>query len=95
MRVESELVGDLGKRRSGCMQLRRVVQDLVVSCRLLAVARDTDAVELAGHGGSRTIPSHSRLPRGIYLSAGSISASVRLAWTVPATPTRSNKFATG
>ena len=50
--VHSEMAGDLGKRRSGYMQLRRGVEDLVVPCGLLAVARDTVAVKVAGHGGS-------------------------------------------
>ena len=49
--VDPELVGDVGERRSGCIQLRRFVEDLVVPCSPFAVG-GTVAVEVAGDGGS-------------------------------------------
>jgi hypothetical protein len=45
-------MGNVGERRSGCIDLRRFLEDLVVPCGLFAVARDTLAVEVAGDGGS-------------------------------------------
>ena len=50
--VDSELVGDVGQRPTGRVELGCSGEDLVVPCRLFAVARDAVAVEVAGHGGS-------------------------------------------
>ena len=50
--VDPELLADVGKRSSGYVQLRRFLEGPVVPCRLFAVARDTVAVEVVGHGGS-------------------------------------------
>ena len=38
--------------RSGRVELGRLGEDLFVSCRLFAMARDTAAVQVAGDGGS-------------------------------------------
>ena len=50
--VDPEPLGDVGKRPSARVLLGSFLQDLVVPCRLFATARDTVAVEVAGHGGA-------------------------------------------
>ena len=50
--VDPELVGDVGQRRSGRVQLGGFPEDVVAPSRLFAVARDTVAVEVAGDGRS-------------------------------------------
>jgi hypothetical protein len=51
----------VGERRSGCIHLRRFVEDLVVPCRLFAVARDTATVEVGSHCGSVDTEASSEL----------------------------------
>jgi len=50
--VDPELVGDVGQRHSGRVELYCLREGRVVPCRLFAVARDTVAVEVAGDGRS-------------------------------------------
>jgi hypothetical protein len=50
--VDTEPVGNVSQRQSGRVELGRLGEDLVVPCRLFAVARDTAAVQVAGDGGS-------------------------------------------
>lgn len=50
--VDTELVGDRCERGSGRIELGCLREDLVVSCGLLTVARDTVPVKVAGDGRS-------------------------------------------
>ena len=52
VRRDPEPVGNVSQGQSGPIELSRLGDDLVVPCRLSAVARDAAAVQVAGDGGS-------------------------------------------
>lgn len=64
LRVDPEAVGDGGQRQSGCVEVGCLPEDLVVPCRLFAVARDAVAVEVAGDRGSMDAELHGELADG-------------------------------